>query len=114
MDEDEQLRNIVRWRKKPKPNGTVRLSDVVEQLMEAEISPRQGRFAAAAEAWSQLLPAELAGHCRIAGISGSRLKVEVDSPSYLHELLLCSAELLAELQQSCPRAKIREIKFVIG
>ena len=114
MDEDEQLRKLVRWRTKAEPKQTVRLGDVVEQLMEAEISPRQSRFAAAAEAWSQLLPAELAEHCKIAGIFGGRLKVEVDSPSYLHELRLCSYELLAELQQNCPRARIKEIKFVIG
>ena len=39
MDEDEQLRKIVRWRKKAEPNQTVKLGDIVEQLMEAEISP---------------------------------------------------------------------------
>ncbi|HEW79949.1 MAG TPA: DUF721 domain-containing protein [Phycisphaerales bacterium] len=114
MDKDEQLLSVTRWRKKPKPGRTTRLGDAVEQLMETSVSPRQARFGPVAELWNQLLPAELCRHCKIDDISGGQLKVLVDLPPYMHELRLCSSELLEQLQLRCPRARIKEIKFVIG
>jgi predicted nucleic acid-binding Zn ribbon protein len=92
----------------------VSLGDVLSGLMENRVSPQQIRFGLIAEAWSQLLPAELCQHCRIAGISGSRLKVFTDSPSYMYELQLLSCELLKELARQCPQARIQEIKFAVG
>ena len=114
MDEDEQLHNAVRWRTKQKPDRTERLGDVLSKLMESRVSPRQARFGPVAELWEQLLPEELSQHCKIANISGGQLKVIVDSPVYLHELRMCNSEILRELQQQCPRARIKTIKFVIG
>ncbi len=112
--QDEQLQNVVKWRTKQKPNKTVRLGDVVKQLVENQVSPRQAKFEIIAEVWSRLLTADLRRHCEIADISGGQLKVLVDSPSYVYELRLCGSELLEELQQQCPRAQIKKIKFVIG
>ena len=114
MDESEQLHKTVGWRTKQQPNGTVKLGDAVKQLMESCISPRQARFGSVAELWSQLLPDELQRHCRIIGISGGRLKVLVDSPSYASELRWCGSDILEEIKQQCPRAKIERIEFVIG
>jgi hypothetical protein len=82
--------------------------------MTEQISPRQARFGQVAEAWSQLLPAELGGHCEIVDISGGQLKVQVDSPSHMYELQLCSSELLEELQQDCPKARLTRIKFIVA
>ena len=93
---------------------TVRLGEVVEQLMAEQISPRQEKFSSIAEVWNLMLPAELAQHCEIVGVSGGQLKVQVDSPSYMYELQLCSSELLEELQQQCPKARLTKIKFVVG
>ena len=114
MDEDQQLRNIIRWRTKSKSNRTAKLGDAVKQLMENQISPQQARFGPIAELWSQLLPAELRRHCKLADISGGQLRVLVDSPTYLCELQWCSSQLLEELQQQCPRARIKKIKFAVG
>ncbi len=114
MDEDQQLRNIIRWRTKSNLNRTAKLGDAVKQLMENQISPQQARFGLIAELWSQLLPAELCRHCKLAGLSGGQLKVLVDSPTHLYELQLCSPQLLEELQQQCPRARIKKIKFAVG
>jgi len=114
MDEDQQLRNIVRWRTKSNSNRTARLGDAVKQLMENQISPQQARFGPIVEFWSQLLPAELCRHCKLAELSGGQLKVLVDSPTHLYELQLCSSQLLEELQQQCPRARIKKIKFAVG
>ena len=114
INEDEQLRGTVKWQRKPYLDRAVRLGDVTRELMENRISPQQARFALIAELWSQLLPDELRRHCKIGGISGGQLKVLVDLPVYMHELQLCSTELLSELQQQCPRAHIKKIKFVVG
>jgi len=82
--------------------------------LDWQISPRQAVFSEVAETWSQMLPDELARHCEIVDISAGLLKVQVDSPSYMYELQLCSSELLDELRQECPRARLTKIKFVVA
>jgi len=114
MDELERLQNNLKYRKAKIPNSTVTLGDVVQNFMTKWVSPRQARFGAVAELWSQLLPAELCQHCEIVDISGGQLKVRVDSPAYKYELQLCSSEILEELQQQCPKARLTEIKFVVA
>ena len=95
-------------------NGSERLGDVARELMKNRISPRQARFGSIPEVWNRLLPEQLSRHCRIQGISAGQLKVQVDSSPYQYELQLCSEEILSELQQQCPRANIKKIKFVVG
>jgi predicted nucleic acid-binding Zn ribbon protein len=114
MDGSQQPCNIANRRIKRRLDRTVRLGDTLDQLMDNRISPQQARFSAVAELWSQLLPADLCQHCKIADISAGQLKVLVDLPSYMHELRLCSSELLKEMQRQCPRAQIKKIKLVIG
>ena len=114
MDREIQLQNIIRQRKKSKSDNVSILGAVARDIMENRISPRQARFGSVTQLWEQLLPVELRRHCRIADISAGQLKVQVDSPSYMHELRLCSSELLEEFQHRCPRAKIRNIKFVLA
>ncbi len=115
MGEDEQLlHNAAEGRRLQKSDRTVRLGDAVQQFLAEQVSPRQARFGAVAELWSQLLPAELCRHCEIVDISGGQLKVRVDSPAYKYELQLCSSELLEELQQQCPKARLTKIKFVVA
>jgi len=115
MVEDEQLlHNTVERRRARKSDSTVRLGEVVQNFMTKWVSPRQARFGAVAELWSQLLPAELCRHCEIVDISGGELKVSVDSPAYKYELQLCSSEILEELQQQCPKARLTKIKFVVA
>jgi predicted nucleic acid-binding Zn ribbon protein len=114
MDEIERLQNTLKCRRTRKPYSAFGLGQVAQQLMDRQISPRQAVFSEVAETWSQMLPAELGGHCEIVDISGGLLKVRVDSPSYMYELQLCSSELLEELQQHCPKARLTKVKFVIA
>jgi hypothetical protein len=114
MFEDEQLRNTVMKRRARKFDGTVRLGDIAGQFVNEQISPRQSKYSAISELWSQLLPAELQRCCEIVDISGGQLKVRVDSPVYQYELQLCSSKLLEQLQQQCPKARLTKIKFVIA
>jgi predicted nucleic acid-binding Zn ribbon protein len=112
IDKEQQQRRAVERRTAHRAgNNLTSLGDVLSELVEKRISPRQARFGLIAEAWGQLLPDELYQHCRIIDISGGRLQVSVDSPSYMHELQLLSCELLEELSRDCPRAQVREIKF---
>ena len=110
--DDEQLRNIGNARKRPQ--RTARLGDVVRQLMERQILPRQAKFEPVVQLWNQLLPEELRRHCEIVDFSSGQLKVRVDSPSHASELRWCSSQLLDEIQDQCPRAKLKEIKVVIA
>ncbi|UCE49171.1 MAG: DUF721 domain-containing protein [Phycisphaerales bacterium] len=114
MDEIETLQNTLRCRRRRKPYSAAGLGQVAQQLLDGQISPRQAVFSEVAEAWSQMLPAELGRRCEITDISAGRLVVKVDSPSYMYELQLCSSELLAELRQQCPRARLTKIRFVIA
>jgi len=104
----------MKWRAKRHMDGAVKLGECARELMKNRISPQQARFGSVADVWSQLLPTELRRHCKIADISYGQLKVLVDSPSYMYELQLCSSDLVGELQQQCPRAHIKEIKFVVA
>ena len=114
MDEIETLQYTLRCRRTRKPCSATCLGQVAQQLLDRQILPRQAVFSEVAEAWSRMLPAELARHCEIADISAGLLKVQVDSPSYVYELQLCSSELLDELRQECPRARLTKVKFVVA
>jgi predicted nucleic acid-binding Zn ribbon protein len=114
VDEDEQLRRAVKWRAAPRVERAVSLGDALSGLIENRVAPQQTRFGLITEAWSQMLPSELYQHCRIADVSGGRLKVVVDSPSYVYEMQLLSNELLKEFARQYPQARIQEIKFTVG
>src|SRR4030042_1790832 len=103
-DEVEKLRGAANPRAARRANGAVGLGDALNEFMTSRVSPRQGRFNLITEAWGRILPAELCRHCRIVDVSGGRLKVAVDSPSYMYELQLSSSELLKELERRCPGA----------
>ena len=114
MDEIERLQNTLKCRRTRKPYNAFGLGQVAQQLMDRQISPRQAVFSDVTDTWSQMLPGELSRHCEIVEISGGQLKVQVDSPSYMYELQLCSSELLEELQHYCPKARLTRMKFVVA
>jgi hypothetical protein len=115
MSQEEQLlRKTAEKRCSLKPDKTVRLGDVALRFFTEQVSPKQEKFSAVTEIWNQLLPEELLQHCEIADISAGKLKVRIDSPAYKYELQLCKSELLSELQNQCPKARLTEIKFVLA
>jgi hypothetical protein len=114
MDENKQLCRIIDRQTNSFPDSTVKLADAIKGIMDRRISPCQKRFAVVAEAWERILPQSLRSHCRMTDIAGGTIKVKVDSPVYLYELRLCEKPVLEQLQQDCPRAKIRKIQFTVG
>jgi predicted nucleic acid-binding Zn ribbon protein len=115
MDETRQLCSLDRilTKRRRAIKCAQPLSHSLSKLMDRRIKPRHKRFGPVIELWQQLLPTELSEHSRVDGILGGQLKVLVDSPSHMHELRLCSSQLLEQLQQYCPQARIKDIKFVI-
>ena len=99
---------------KHRPEASCRLGEVVQKLLDERISPRQAGYGAIAEVWEQILPKQLLDHCEIADVTGGKLTVKDDSPSYKYELHLCSKELLEELQLHCPKLRLRKIKFILA
>jgi predicted nucleic acid-binding Zn ribbon protein len=98
----------------PKRQEAARLGDVVRELMDNQISQRQKELSSVEEVWQSALPAGLSRHCRIAGISGGKITVAADSPSYMYELQLASFEILKELRRQCPRVPVEKIKLVLA
>jgi hypothetical protein len=114
MEYSERFQSKTIGSAKPKKDTVVRLDSAAQELIDNQILPQQTIFDSVNKLWEQLLPNELAQHCRISDITGGHLKVIVDSPSYMHELRLCSIELLKELQQRCSRARIKKIKLILA
>jgi len=113
LSDSDQLRNIIKQRTRH-PTQVTKLGDVMQELLENRILPLQIKFSLINELWDQLIPAELRQHCRIAGISGRRLKVLADSPSFASELRWHSQSLLKEIEQQCPKVGIKDIECVVG
>ena len=114
MDAETKLQNIVKWRtQKGCGRNISKLGDVVDWWMKRVVVPKAEKFSPLSEVWSQLLPPTLAEHCRIDSFSGGVLKIAVDSSAYMYELRLCSHMLLEQLQKTCPKARIRQIKPVL-
>jgi predicted nucleic acid-binding Zn ribbon protein len=91
-----------------------KIGDTVQQMMDNLVSPQQSIYESVSEVWDEILPDELGRHCRVADTSRGQLRIIVDSPAYMYELRLCSSQLLTELQNRCPRARIKRIKLVLG
>ena len=112
--ENQHLTNLVNWRKKNTRRQPAPLADSLTEIMEKNISPNQSVYQVVSDFFQQVLPPQLLSHCKIADVQARRVKIIVDSPVYLHEFRLISNDLLQQLQNSCPQAKIKDMKFTIG
>jgi hypothetical protein len=92
----------------------VRLGEVIKEMVDSQISPRQENFTAVDKLWKELLPQGILEHCRIASLASGKMTVNVDSSAYMYELQLAGSELLKQLQQHCPRAGVAKIRFVLA
>lgn len=115
MDEEGRLRSVtqkaqaIARARKPRLLG-----DAVNQYIAERIEPRQETSDDVAAAWKELAPRNAAGFCRLAEITRGRVRIVVNSPSYLYQLRLSGPELLRQLQARCGRKAVKEIKFEIG
>ena len=100
--------------RRPKAKKAFAIGYLVGDILERRLLPAQEQFGPIVDLWKELLPEELRLHCRLDSVIAGRLKVLVDSPSYLHELQSCREELLERFQDGCKRARLRGIDFKIG
>ena len=114
MEQEKRLLDIIKGHRRVTRDKSVRLGEAVTEVMQNQVLHRYAKFKPVMEIWDELLPEGFCGHTKLVDIARGQLKVKVDSPSYLYELRLCSSELLRELQQRCPQARIKKIQFVIG
>ena len=110
----QQDSNFTNGRSEPFQQMPVRLGNIIKERMEQWILPQQRKFESVVQLWSKLMPDELCQHCRVTDISGGLLKVSVDSPSYMYELQLRSAQILAELRRRCPQTRVKKIKITLA
>ncbi len=92
------------------------LGEALAEVMEpgrTGVSQRYETAGRLCSLWTQLLPPEMAQHCRVVDLSGGLLTVEADSPSYMYELRISSHQLVGYLRQGCPAAKVRAIKITL-
>ena len=106
-DEEKLLQGAVRWQRKISKTSE-RLGDRVDLFLRDSQS-RLKKNTVVVDALSELLPEGLAEHSGGLEISGSTLKLQVDSGPYMHELRLMSEELLKHLRQQCPKSGIKKI-----
>lgn len=90
------------------------LGEVLGKIMDERLSVRHEQAMQLEQAWAEILPPNLAAHCRIDEFSPGTLKVVVDNPGYMHELRLCKNDLCGEINRAVPGAKIKDIKLVVG
>jgi predicted nucleic acid-binding Zn ribbon protein len=115
MDEEGRLRSVTqRAQAIAKARKPRLLAEAVNQYIAQQVQPRQGAADNITEAWKEIVPQNLAAFCRLAEISRGRVKIVVNSPSYMHQLRLSEAELLRKLQERCGRRDVKSIRFEIG
>jgi hypothetical protein len=90
-----------------------RLGELLPGFLQA-LGPTRDRFDSVADAWQDLLPANLHSHCRLGGLTDGCLRILADGSSYIYELQLCKAVLLREVQQRCPGARLRRIEVALA
>jgi predicted nucleic acid-binding Zn ribbon protein len=110
MDTEEKLlRSCGQWRKKP-VDRTESVGGVVRSYLSRQ-HRQLGKNTSVVDVWQEVLPGGFYEHCKLVGISGGVLRLEVDSGTYMHELRLMSKDLLEHLQERCPRAGIKKISL---
>ncbi len=90
------------------------LGDAIAEVMECRGGSILQRYETASQMClllPQILPPELAQHCRVADFSGSVLTVEADSPAYMYELRMSCHQLIEHIRREHPEAGIRNIRF---
>ena len=110
VNEDELLAGAVSWQRRRRET-TSSIADSGHKYLGFNLR-RLKQSAKIVDAWQELLPEDMLGHCNIKKIVSGVIEVEVDSGAYLHEMRLMSNELVEHLREICGRGKIKKIKLV--
>jgi hypothetical protein len=93
--------------------SSIRLDSLITDFMENVIEPKHERFQKISDVLGHFIPSGIYEHCRIDSISEGQLNIYVDSPSYMYQLQLYSADILSQLKRCCPQYHIKRLKTAI-
>lgn len=94
--------------------GTVRLADVLPQLIARYGIQRNRNIEALAVAWSEAVEPPFDAVTRVVGLSRGTLEIMVPHTAFVQELSFRQKELLEKIRASVTDEKIKKIKFVVG
>ncbi len=90
-----------------------KICEILEKALESwDLGPKLRRYEAAAR-WDEIAGPQIAARSQSKGMQGDVLVVEVDHPAWVQELNLMKGLLLKKLQSEHPRARIRDLKFIL-
>jgi hypothetical protein len=112
---DERTLNRLWKVKHREPPKAATIGADMLSFFKNSVQKRQGKMAAIAECWQQLVPAILVEHCCLESFHAGTLKVIVDSSPHLYELkqLLLSG-LEKQLQLACKSSGLRKVTLKPG
>jgi hypothetical protein len=90
-----------------------RLGDILARVMEP-MKVVQDETGQVEQAWAEVIPPHVAGHCRVRKLERGQLHVTIDSPVYAYEVRTCSHDLVKQIRQRCPRLGLRTIKVTLA
>ena len=111
MDDDELLNSIVRQHINQSGCQARNIGKVFDAYVKKGLR-RHRRQVQVVDLWKEILPAELAKHCRPVSLLGGVLKIEAEAGVYMFEIQSARQALLEQLQRECPGAGIDSIKLV--
>jgi hypothetical protein len=112
--QEAELNRLWKVKHREPPKAAAIGADMLS-FFKNSVQKRQGKMAAIAECWQQLVPAILVEHCCLESFHAGTLKVIVDSSPHLYELkqLLLSG-LEKQLQLACKSAGLRKVTLKPG
>lgn len=120
-DEDQQLRDATRWRKRPPAKAGTDIKEALDAYLKEFVSPNAKKaspvmdaWSAVMEAWEMVLPEGLATQCKVVKVHSGVITVAVGDPALRYQLEMLKSELLESLRQESRKVKIKDIKFQIG
>jgi len=109
-----ELARLVRFKRTP-PAPAQSLGQEALAFFRQSVQKRQSKLTKIVEHWEVLIPAGLAEHCALEGLSRGTLTVLVDSSAHLYELkqlLLSGVE--KQLTAACKSTGLRKIALKAG
>jgi hypothetical protein len=106
-----QLERLRQWRNRPARDQSMAF---ITKQFKQEIERPYKQVSAIVDTWAQLVPAELAEHCRLQSLRRSVLRVAVDSSEHLYQLdRLLRQGLADQITRQHPAAGVRRIQLYL-
>jgi len=109
-EEDLYLRGATGWQYRKKPTERGLGQEIFAYLQQH--SKAFEKNAPLVDLWKTIVPAQLAGFCRLDKRVGNVLYIQAMPGPYMHQVKMLSAELLEAIRRTIPRSGICSIKVV--